>query len=91
MSVKIFSKPSCGKCVFLKNFLGDKIDGEKVQYINVFDQPHYIEEFDIKSLPVLIHQDSEGNVLDHLVGYDHKLEEREHILNIIKENNEAMK
>lgn len=75
MKMKLVTAEWCGPCSMLKNILDQK--GLKVEMVDVDENPEFIKEHDIKSVPTLVIEDSRG--VSIIKGTDD-------IISIIKEN-----
>lgn len=77
-TLKVFSKPGCGKCVMAKRFL--KSEGVAFEPIDITKQPETIEQYGISSLPVIVLENEDGLEVDRVNGF-----EREELEVVIQE------
>ena len=64
----VISKPDCGGCTMVKNFL----DSKEVEYevINGFERTDVLVEYDVMSFPVTILLDENNHEIDRVNGFN---------------------
>lgn len=70
MTITLYSKPSCGSCVFTESFLKKaKLDYDKVMITQDEDAADYVNSLGYQQAPVVVVHDDQGEVTDHWSGF----------------------